>query len=99
MVWEGSLGKLSYCRQPDSGNPTVRDERGAEQKRGQWWNCEPAAQIERVRVGNPPPKVVRAALLPDSQFNNINTGWKNIYFRCTIKLSWPLPTLNLIQHA
>ena len=27
--------------------------------------CEPAAQIERVRVGNPPPKVARAALLPD----------------------------------
>jgi hypothetical protein len=23
------LGKSSYCRQPDSGNPTVRDERGA----------------------------------------------------------------------
>ena len=27
--------------------------------------CEPAAHIERVRVGNPPPKVARAALLPD----------------------------------
>lgn len=27
-AWEGSLGK-SCCCQPDSGNPTVRDERGA----------------------------------------------------------------------
>ena len=26
--WEGFSGKC-YCRQPDSGNPTVRDERGA----------------------------------------------------------------------
>ena len=23
------LGESGYCRQPDSGNPTVRDERGA----------------------------------------------------------------------
>jgi hypothetical protein len=35
-------GEISYCRQPDSGNPTVRDERGAEQKRELW------------RTGNPP---------------------------------------------
>jgi len=35
-------GEMGYCRQPDSGNPTVRDERGAGQKRELW------------RTGNPP---------------------------------------------
>jgi hypothetical protein len=65
----GRKGKVprgkSYCRQPDSGKPTVRDEKGAEQKRGLWRHYDPAAHIERVRVGNPSPKVARAALLPD----------------------------------
>ena len=51
------LGEMATCRQPDSGKPTVRDERGAEQKHELWRDCDPAAQIERVRVGNPLPKV------------------------------------------
>ena len=35
------LEETGYCRQPDSGNPTVRDEKGAEQKRGPWGNVNP----------------------------------------------------------
>jgi hypothetical protein len=31
-------------RQPDSGNPTVRDENGGPGKRDSWWNCEPNPQ-------------------------------------------------------
>ena len=65
LLWEGSLGK------PATAANRTREIRpsgmrgGAEQKRERWWNCEPAAPIERVRLGNPPPKVARAALLPD----------------------------------
>jgi len=40
---EGCLGKC-HSRQPDSGNPTVRDETGGLGKRGLWWKCEPTSQ-------------------------------------------------------
>ncbi len=46
-VWEGCQGKC-HDRQPDSGNPTVRDENGGLRKRGLWWNCEPTLLIERA---------------------------------------------------
>ena len=42
-VGEGPAGTCC-CRQPDSGNPTVRDERGGLRKRELWQNEEPAAQ-------------------------------------------------------
>ena len=35
-IGEGPLG-TGCCCQPDSGNPTVRDERGGLRKRGLWW--------------------------------------------------------------
>jgi hypothetical protein len=41
---EGSLRNCGQGRQPDSGNPTVRDEIGGSEKRGLWWNCEPTSQ-------------------------------------------------------
>lgn len=36
--------RTSQGRQPDSGNPTVRDESGGLWKRGPWWNCAPTPQ-------------------------------------------------------
>ena len=51
LYWEGCLRKC-HGRQPDSGNPTVRDETRGLRKRELWWNYEPAAHTERVRVGN-----------------------------------------------
>jgi hypothetical protein len=48
---EGPIGKEisgDQDRQPDSGNSTVRDEKGGLRKRGSWWNKEPAAHTERV---------------------------------------------------
>ena len=48
-----------------SGNPTVRDEREASQKRGLWANYDPTAQIERVRDENSCPTVKRAVILSD----------------------------------
>ena len=46
MAWEGPPGKCC-CRQPDSGNPTVRDEKGGLGKRGLWWNCDPSPQYRK----------------------------------------------------
>jgi len=48
----GRSNEESQGRQPDSGNPTVRDETRGLRKRELWWNYEPAAHTERVRVGN-----------------------------------------------
>ena len=49
---------------PDSGTPTGREEGGL-RKRGLWGNEAPTSPIERARVGHSPPKVIRAAFLPD----------------------------------
>jgi hypothetical protein len=55
---------------PDPDSPTgpypdrpVRDGTGGLRKHGSWWNYEPAAQIERVRVGNSPPNAACAVFL------------------------------------
>src|SRR6266850_1909886 len=60
--WEGPVGE-SQGRQPYSGNPTVRDDKGGLRKRRPWWNEAPTLHIERASAGNSPPKVVRAAVL------------------------------------
>ena len=41
---------------------------GGLRKRELWWNYEPAAQTERVRVGNSPPKAARAVFLSRPSF-------------------------------
>ncbi len=41
---------------------------GGLRKRELWWNYEPAAQTERVRVGNSPPKAARAVFLSRPPF-------------------------------
>src|SRR5215470_11592870 len=53
----------SQGRQPYSGNPTVRDDKGGLRKRRPGWNEAPTLHIERASAGNSPPKVVRAAVL------------------------------------
>src|SRR4029453_4790900 len=53
----------SQGRQPYSGNPTGRDDKGGLRKRRPWWNEAPTLHIERASAGNSPPKVVRAAVL------------------------------------
>ena len=53
---KGSLGK-ELLPPTGLGKADVRDEKGAEQKHELRRNCDPAAPIERVRAGNPSPKV------------------------------------------
>jgi hypothetical protein len=60
----GRVQEDSGDRQPDSGDPIVRDGMGALWKRGPWGNYDPAAYTERVHVGNSLPKDARATILP-----------------------------------
>ena len=50
VKWEGFLGKC-HCRQPDSGNPTVRDEKGACGNVGQRLEGEQLTRSSRLRRG------------------------------------------------
>ena len=36
--------------EPDSGNPTVRDDNGGSERRDLWRNCEPTRHTERVEM-------------------------------------------------
>src|SRR5215813_9199708 len=65
-VWEGCVAIILHITgcQPDSGKPTVRDERGAYGNVGYGGIRHPLA-IERARAGHSPPKAVRAVFLPD----------------------------------
>src|SRR5215813_11803712 len=66
-VWEGCVAIILHITgcQPDSGKPTVRDERGAYGNVGYGGIRHPLA-IERARAGHSPPKAVRAVFLPDA---------------------------------
>src|SRR5262249_26155574 len=67
-VWEGCVAIILHITgcQPDSGKPTVRDERGAYGNVGYGGIRHPLA-IERARAGHSPPKAVRAVFLPDAR--------------------------------
>ena len=74
--------QITDC-QPDSGNPTVRDERGLTET---WTRGELGTRgtTERVPVGNSPPTVARAVFLPDDQRAHFN---RNLRFRRARKLA------------
>ena len=61
------LGESSCRRQPDSGNPTVRDEKRALRKRELLVEIGTHRTTERVRIGHSPPKAARAVVLLDSR--------------------------------
>jgi hypothetical protein len=84
----GRSFRESQGRQPDSGNPTVRDDTGGLGKRGLWGKDEPTVQTERVRVGNSPPKERRA---PDLSRLNLNQAlvW-NVGTYCMMRRENPI---------
>jgi hypothetical protein len=66
-VWEGPLG-TSCCCQPDSGNPTVRDERGAHGDVDYGGIRNPLLGSKERRSKNSPPTVAHAVFLPDEAY-------------------------------
>lgn len=50
LAQQRRVNALCRGRQPDSGNPTVRDDNGGSEKRDLWWNCEPTRHTERVEM-------------------------------------------------
>ena len=60
-VWEGDRREAKVST--GLGKAHRPGSQGGLRKRGPWWNEAPTSRIERARVGNSPPKVVRAAVL------------------------------------
>jgi len=58
-------------RQPDSGKPTVRDERGACGNVGYGWGYT-GTYSANAETAKPQPKVAPAAFLPDSLVPRLN---------------------------
>lgn len=62
---QGRAEGSSHARQPDSGNPTVRDDNGGPGKRGPCGTVNPARITERARSGNPPLQVRAPRFYPN----------------------------------
>src|SRR5262245_64123542 len=95
MPWRGVCGsalKLRTIWEGDQREAKVRTglgkahrpgSQGGLRKRGAGWNSAPTSRIERTRVGNSPPPVVRAADL--SRPSEVHRyGFLDIVYNCHI---------------
>src|SRR6266446_8326211 len=76
-VWEGDRREAKV--RTGLGKSPRPGSQGGLRKRGPRWNEDPTSRLERARVGNSPPKVVRAAVLsrPSVAFILCTTGRKS----------------------
>src|ERR671925_676397 len=70
----GKAARDSHGRQPDSGNPTVRDETGGLRKHGYWRNCEPILHIERAGMETLRLRRVRLTFIPTAWPIGVSIG-------------------------
>jgi hypothetical protein len=69
-LWEGDQREAKV--RTGRGKAHRPGSQGGLRKRGPWWNEAPTSRIERARVGNSPPTVVRAADLSRPSFRLLN---------------------------